>query len=44
MAETKGQRLKRMRDECGLTQDEVAKYLNVSKQTIYKYTAVNVVE
>ena len=37
MGETKGQRLKRMRDECGLTQDEVAKYLNVSKQTIYKY-------
>lgn len=37
MTETKGQRLKRMRDECNLTQDEVAKYLNVSKQTIYKY-------
>lgn len=34
---TLGDRIKALREENGLTQTEVAKYLHTQKQTIYKY-------
>ena len=34
---TKGQRLKQLREEKGLSQTEVAKKIGVKKQTLYKY-------
>ena len=37
MVESKGERLRIMRENKGLTQEEVAKALGVSKQTVYKY-------
>lgn len=32
-----GDRIKRLREEKGMTQEELAKYINSTKQTIYKY-------
>lgn len=34
---TKGNRIKKLREELNLTQDELAKLLNTTKQTISKY-------
>mgnify|MGYP003294847941 CR=1 FL=1 len=34
---TKGERIKKMRERAGLTQEELAKKLNTTKQTIGKY-------
>lgn len=34
---TKGERIKQLRERAGLTQDELATKLKVTKQTIYKY-------
>lgn len=35
-----GERLKELRKECGLSQDEVAQKLNVSRNSIYNYGVV----
>lgn len=34
---TKGERIKELREKAGLTQEELAKKLHTTKQTIYKY-------
>lgn len=34
---TKGERIKKYREAIGMTQDELAKIINSTKQTIYKY-------
>ena len=34
---TKGERIKQLREKRNLTQEEMAKLLNTTKQTIYKY-------
>lgn len=34
---TKGQRIKQLREKAGLTQEELAKKLNTTKQTVHKY-------
>ena len=34
---TKGDRIRRLREQKGLTQEELAKLLNTTKQTIHKY-------
>lgn len=34
---TKGQRIKELREKCGFTQEELAKKLDTTKQTIHKY-------
>lgn len=33
----KGDRIRKAREDCGLTQEELAKRLNTTKQTIHKY-------
>lgn len=34
---TKGERIKLLREKANMTQEELAKLLNTTKQTIYKY-------